>query len=107
MEEGIAVGDTILLIVIGSAATGGHLLLLYNLCWTLLCLHQAVHLTVVRGPQAVGEEGRLLGPLTGVVRHSRVCLETVTVLGDLGSLEAQEPTHCSDPQRYLIPYVPE
>lgn len=72
VEEGVAVGDTILLIVIGSATTDSHLLLLHNLCWTLLCLHQTVHLTVVRGSQAVGEEGRLLGPLTEMGRHIRV-----------------------------------
>lgn len=71
VEEGVAVGDTILLIVIGSAITDGHLLLLlHHLCWTLLCLHQAVHLTVVRGSQAVREEGRLLGPLAEVDRYS-------------------------------------
>lgn len=71
VEEGIAVGDTILLVVIGSAPTDGHLLLLHSLHGTLLRLHQAVHLPVVRGSQAVGEEGRLLGPLTEG-RHSTV-----------------------------------
>lgn len=71
VEEGVAVGDTILFIVIGSAIADGHLLLLHHLCWTLLCLHQAVHLTVVRGSQAVGEEGRLLGPLTEVGRQTQ------------------------------------
>lgn len=63
VKEGIAVGDAILFIVIGSALTDGHLLL-SSLCCTLLCLHQAVHLPVVRGSQAVGEEGRWLGPQT-------------------------------------------
>lgn len=72
VEEGIAVGDAILFVVIGSAPTDSHLLLLHSLQWTLLCLHQAVHLPVVRGAQTVGEEGRLLGPLTEMGRHSRV-----------------------------------
>lgn len=48
VEEGVAVGDAILLVVEGPALAG-HLLLLRGLQhgWAVLCLHQAVHLPVV------------------------------------------------------------
>jgi hypothetical protein len=50
VEEGVAVGDPILLVVEGSALKGCYLLLL--LCglqhgWALLCPHQVIHLPVV------------------------------------------------------------
>lgn len=39
VEEGVAVGNTILFVVVRTALTDGHLLLLYSLHGTLLRLH--------------------------------------------------------------------
>lgn len=59
VEEGVAVGDSVLLVVEGPALADCHLLLLRGLQHrrALLRLHQAVHLPVVGGAQAVGEVG--------------------------------------------------
>lgn len=56
VEERVAVGDAIVLIVEGPAPAGRHLLLLRGLQRgrALLCLHQVVNLPVVRGAQTVG-----------------------------------------------------
>lgn len=61
VEEGVAVGDAILLVVEGPALGDHHLLLLLlrgvQHGRALLRLHQAVHLPVVRGAQTVGGGG--------------------------------------------------
>lgn len=69
VEEGVAVGDTVLLVVEGPALAVRHLLLLRGLQHrrALLRLHQAVYLPVVRGAQTGGGGGRMCLWLSG--RH--------------------------------------
>lgn len=59
VEERVAVGDAILLVVKGPALGGHHLLLLCGLQYgrALLCPQQAVHLPVVGGAQTAGDGG--------------------------------------------------
>lgn len=112
VEEGVAVGDAVLLIVKGLAC---HLVLLRALQdgRALLCPHQTVHLPVVRGAHTAGEGGgRQVGRWAvpgGLMHHGtghnnghdgpRALRAGDLVLRSWG----QELTNCFDSQPYSHP----